>query len=54
VSANKWLQYLVRCGQRPSQSAETWDVVRAATPKQILPARLYCEEPTEHMFSATE
>jgi len=45
VTANEWLLYLVQCGQRPDQSPETWDAVRAKAPLQILPARLYCEEP---------
>mmetsp|Transcript_58051 Transcript_58051/g.136040 ORF Transcript_58051/g.136040 Transcript_58051/m.136040 type:complete len:461 (+) Transcript_58051:73-1455(+) len=54
VTANHWLEYLVRCGQRPSGSVETWDLVRAATPREILSARLYCEEPTEHMFTPPE
>lgn len=44
VTANDWLQYLVQCGRSPAQSPETWDVVRAQSPPQILPARLYCEE----------
>lgn len=43
ASANHWLGYLVECGVRPDDAIETWEQVRSASPRRILPANLHCE-----------
>mmetsp|Transcript_85115 Transcript_85115/g.150536 ORF Transcript_85115/g.150536 Transcript_85115/m.150536 type:complete len:458 (-) Transcript_85115:117-1490(-) len=45
ASADRWLHFLFECGRQPADAMETWEHVRARTPNEIRPARLYCESP---------
>lgn len=40
LSANKWLGFLVETGFNPKSAPETWEHVRAAHPKEIIPTLL--------------
>eukprot|EP00933_Yihiella_yeosuensis_P063412 TRINITY_DN66549_c0_g1_i1.p1 TRINITY_DN66549_c0_g1~~TRINITY_DN66549_c0_g1_i1.p1 ORF type:complete len:503 (-),score=71.80 TRINITY_DN66549_c0_g1_i1:45-1553(-) len=45
VTADRWLGYLVEAGLKAEDLPETWNIVRASSPKRIMPARLYAESP---------
>jgi len=43
MSADRWLAYLVDTGLSPETASATWEHVRAAHPKEIIPTLLSCE-----------
>lgn len=42
-TAGRWLSYLTECGLQPADAPQTWEIVRASHPPDIIPAALWCE-----------